>query len=223
MNRWCELIRHLTLGLHRLSGVVFLMALVATVLSARAAPSPTIVGGPFTLVAPDGATVTDQTYRGKWLLVYFGYTFCPSSCPTTLLALSMALKKLGPDAAQVRPLFISVDPERDTPKVMQQYIESFDPRIVGLTGTPQQIAAAAHEYGAYYVRHSIGPGPNDYVLDHSTYLYVMDPRGRFVHAFDSDASGDQIADVLHTLVARWPDEGVNGHKPIGHSADQGAG
>jgi len=72
------------------------------------------------------------------------------------------------------------------------------------------------------VRHSIGPGPNDYVLDHSTYLYVMDPRGRFVRAFDSDASGDQIADVLHTLVARWRDEGVNGHKPIGHSADQGA-
>src|SRR5689334_12038349 len=121
------------------------------------------VGGPFTLSTLDGRIVTDQTYRGKWVLVYFGYTFCPSSCPTTLLAVSMALKKLGPDAAQVRPLFISVDPERDTPKVMQQYIESFDPRIVGLTGTPQQIAAAAHEYGAYYVRHSIGPGPNDYV------------------------------------------------------------
>ena len=191
--------------------------------SSRATTSAVTVGGPFTLSTLDGRTVTDQTYRGKWLLVYFGYTFCPSSCPTTLLAVSMALKKLGPDAAQVRPLFITVDPERDTPKVMQQYIESFDPRIVGLTGTPQQIAAAVHEYGAYYVRHSIGPGPNDYVLDHSTYLYVMDPRGRFVRAFDPDASGDQIADVLHTLVARWRDEGVNGHKPTGHSADQGAG
>jgi protein SCO1 len=190
---------------------------------ARATASALTVGGPFTLSTLDGRIVTDQTYRGKWLLVYFGYTFCPSSCPTTLLAVSMALKKLGPDAAQVRPLFISVDPERDTPKVMQQYIESFDPRIVGLTGTPQQIAAAAHEYGAYYVRHSIGPGPNDYVVDHSTYLYVMDPRGRFVRAFDPDASGDQIADVLHTLVARWDDEGVNGHKPTGHSAGQGAG
>ena len=168
------------------------------------------VGGPFTLSTLDGRIVTDQTYRGKWVLVYFGYTFCPSSCPTTLLAVSMALKKLGPDAAQVRPLFISVDPERDTPKVMQQYIESFDPRIVGLTGTPQQIAAAAHEYGAYYVRHSIGPGPNDYVVDHSTYLYVMDPRGRFVRAFDPDASGDQIADVLHTLVARLREStGIN--------------
>ena len=111
---------------------------------ARATTSAVTVGGPFTLSTLDGTTVTDQTYRGKWLLVYFGYTFCPSSCPTTLLAVSMALKKLGPDAAQVRPLFITVDPERDTPKVMQQYIESFDPRIVGLTGTQQQIAAAAH-------------------------------------------------------------------------------
>ena len=101
------------------------------------------IGGPFTLSTPDGTTVTDQTYRGKWLLVYFGYTFCPNSCPTTLLEVATALEKLGLDAAQVQPLFITVDPQRDTPKVMQQYTQSFDPRIVGLTGTPQQIAAAA--------------------------------------------------------------------------------
>ena len=217
-------------GLAQAGALVLAGVLAVAMQVAACAPSGAQPSGPpegtnigFSLTTADGNAVSERTYRGKWLLVYFGYTFCPSSCPTTLLAVSMALKKLGPDAAQVRPLFISVDPERDTPKVMQQYIESFDPRIVGLTGTPQQIAAAAHEYGAYYVRHSIGPGPNDYVVDHSTYLYVMDPRGRFVRAFDPDASGDQIADVLHTLVARWRDEGVNGHKPIGHSADQGAG
>jgi protein SCO1/2 len=134
----------------------------------------------------------------------------------------MALKKLGTGAAQVRPLFITVDPERDTPKVMQQYIESFDPRIVGLTGTPQQIAAAAHEYGAYYIRHSTGPRPDDYVMDHSTYLYLMDPRGKFARAFDPDTSSDQITDALHALMAHGRDEGVNGDK-ASHSADQEAG
>jgi hypothetical protein len=107
-----------------LVGLLVAFALVMDEPLARATTSAVTVGGPFTLSTLDGTTVTDQTYRGKWLLVYFGYTFCPSSCPTTLLAVSMALKKLGPDAAQVRPLFITVDPERDTPKVMQQYIES---------------------------------------------------------------------------------------------------
>ena len=181
------------------------------------------VGGSFELSKLDGTTVTDQTYRGKWLLVYFGYTSCPSSCPTTLLAVSMALKELGPDATQVRPLFITVDPEHDTPKVMQQYTASFDPRIVGLTGTPKQIAAAAHEYGAYYVRHTTGPGPDDYVIDHSTYLYLMDPRGKFVRAFDPDTSSDQITDALHALIVRGRDEGDNSYKTTGHSPNQEAG
>jgi protein SCO1 len=159
------------------------------------------IGGPFTLSTPDGTAVTDQTYRGKWLLVYFGYTFCPNSCPTTLLEIAVALKKLGPDAAKVQPLFITVDPQRDTPEVMKQYVQSFDPRIVGLTGTPEQIAAAAQEYGAYYVRHKTGLGPENYVMDHSTYLYVMDPHGKFVRAFDTNTSGDRIADALRELLA----------------------
>jgi protein SCO1/2 len=104
---------------------------------------------------------------------------------------------------------------------MRQYIESFDPRIVGLTGTPQQIAAAAHEYGAYYVRHSTGPGPDDYVMDHSTYLYLMDPRGKFVRAFDPDTPSDQITDALHALIGQGRDEGINGDKATGHSRGPG--
>jgi protein SCO1 len=200
-----------------LVGVLIAFSLFMGELVARAAASTVTIGGPFTLSTLDGTTVTDQTYRGKWLLVYFGYTLCPSSCPTTLLTVSMALKKLGPDAAQVRPLFITVDPERDTPKVFQQYIASFDPRIVGLTGTPQQIAAAAHEYGAYYVRHSTGPGPDDYVMDHSTYLYLMDPRGKFVRAFDPDTSSDRITDALHTLIAQGHEEGINQDRATNHS------
>jgi protein SCO1 len=202
MNRRLEVVQLSALGLLILFGGLFSSVLIMSVPLARAATSVVTIGGPFTLSTPDGTTVTDQTYRGQWLLVYFGYTFCPNSCPTTLLEVATALKKLGLDAVRVQPLFITVDPQRDTPKVMRQYIESFDPRIVGLTGTPQQIAAAAQEYGAYYVRHSTGAGPDDYVVDHSTYLYLMDPQGKFVRAFDSDTSGDRIADALRALIAQ---------------------
>jgi protein SCO1 len=188
-----------------LLGVLFASALIFV----HATPAVTI-GGPFTFSTPDGTTVTDQTYRGKWLLVYFGYTFCPNSCPTMLLDIATALKELGPDAAKVQPLFITIDPQRDTPQVMQQYTQSFDPRILGLIGTPEQIAAAAHEYGAYYVRHRTGPGVNDYVMDHSTYLYIMDPEGKFGRAFHGDTSGDRIADALRELLKPGPRNGAGG-------------
>jgi protein SCO1/2 len=161
-----------------------------------AAPSAVTIGGPFTLVAADGTAVSDRTYRGKWLLVYFGYTFCPNTCPTTLLEVAMALKQLGPAAEQVQPLFITVDPQRDTPEVLAAYTQSFDPRIVALSGAPEQIAAAAQEYGVYYLAHKTGPEAEDYVVDHSSYLYVMDPRGAFVQAFGPDATADRIANAL---------------------------
>jgi protein SCO1 len=202
MYRRPELVRPSALGPLILASVLFAFALIMSEPPARATKSDVTIGGPFTLSTPDGTTVTDQTYRGKWLLVYFGYTFCPNSCPTTLLEVATALKKLGPHAPQVQPLFITVDPEHDTPKVMQQYTASFDPRIVGLTGTQQQIAAVAQEYGVYYLRHPSGPGADDYVMDHSTYLYVMDPQGKFVRAFDTNESGDRIADVLRELMRK---------------------
>ena len=202
MYRRPELVRPSALGPLILANVLFAFALIISEPPARATEPGVTIGGPFTLSTPDGTTVTDQTYRGKWLLVYFGYTFCPNSCPTTLLEVATALKKLGPHALQVQPLFVTVDPERDTPKVMQQYTASFDPRIVGLTGTQQQIAAAAQEYGVYYLRQPSGPGADDYVMDHSTYLYIMDPHGKFVRAFDTNTSGDRIADVLRELVRK---------------------
>ncbi len=210
MNRKHELVHLSVLGLVILASVTFASALIMSRLPARTATSAVTIGGPFTLSTPDGTAVTDQTYRGKWLLVYFGYTFCPNSCPTTLLEIAVALKKLGPDAAKVQPLFITVDPQRDTPEVMKQYVQSFDPRIVGLTGTPEQIAAAAQEYGAYYVRHKTGLGPENYVMDHSTYLYVMDPHGKFVRAFDTNTSGDRIADALRELLAPGAPQGAGG-------------
>ena len=161
-----------------------------------------LVGGPFTLTAPDRTTVTEQTYRGKWLLVYFGFTSCPDTCPTTLLEVAAALEKLGPDADKLQPLFVTVDPLRDTPAVMGNYTQSFHPRIIGLTGTPQQIAAVAQEYGVYYAPHRTGPAAEDYVMDHGTYLYLMDPHGKFVRGFDADTPGVRLAEAVRGAMAQ---------------------
>ena len=194
-----ELIHLSALG-RSLCATVLAAVLVVSQPAAHTTTSSVTIGGPFSLTAPDGMTVTDQTYRGKWLLVYFGYTFCPNTCPTTLLEIATALERLGPNAAKVQPIFITVDPKRDTPDVMAKYTQSFDPRIIGLTGSPAQIAAVAREYGVYYVAHKSGDGVNDYTMDHSTYLYVMDPGGEFVQAFDADTPADRIADRLFHLL-----------------------
>jgi protein SCO1 len=183
-------------------GIAVATALVLSQPLVRAANSPVTIGGPFTLTSPDGTTVTEQTYRGKWLLVYFGFTSCPDSCPTALLEISAALEKLGPDADKLQPLFITVDPQRDTPAVMGNYTQSIDPRIVGLTGTPQQIAAAAQEYGVYYEPRKSGPGAEDYVMDHGTYLYLMDTEGKFVCGLDADTPGDRIAEAVRGAMAK---------------------
>jgi protein SCO1 len=161
MNRRHEVIHLSALGRSLCATVLAAVLVVSQPAAGTTTSSSVTIGGPFSLTAPDGTTVTDQTYRGKWLAVYFGYIFCPSSCPTTLLEIAAALEKLGPYAAKVQPIFITVDPKRDTPDVMAKYTQSFDPRIVGLTGTPAQIAAVAKEYGVYYVPHQSGEGAND--------------------------------------------------------------
>jgi protein SCO1/2 len=190
--------------LHR--GTKILAVVVAVMLASsqqRVPAASATIGGAFTLTAPDGSTVSDATYRGKWLLVFFGYTFCPNVCPTTLLEIAEALQRLGPDARELQPLFISVDPDRDTPDVLAAYTRSFDSRIVGLTGSAEQIADVAKEYGAYYAGHRTGSGPDDYLMDHSTYLYLMDPNGQFVRCFDADTSGAMIADKVRETMARF--------------------
>ena len=153
------------------------------------------------LTAPDGTRVTDRTYRGKWLLVYFGYTSCPDSCPTTLFVMAETLRALGSDADDLQPLFITLDPQRDTPEVMDAYVRSFDPRIVGLTGEPRAVDAAAQAYGVYVARHEPGPNGRDGLVDHGTAIYLMSPQGRFVRAFDADWPGDRIAATLRALKA----------------------
>ena len=159
------------------------------------------IGGPFTLQDGDGSTVTDRDLHGKYLLVYFGYTFCPDVCPTTLTAVADAMDKLDGKADQVQPVFITVDPQRDTPAVVKQFTASFSPRLIGLTGTPDQIAAVARAYRVYHAEHRTGPGPNDYSIDHSSILYLMGPDGRFIAPVNADQSGEEIAEAVRKLTS----------------------
>jgi len=163
-------------------------------------PQGLAVGGPFALTDGDGKPVTDKDYRGKYMLIYFGYTFCPDVCPTTLNAVADALDKAGAKADKIRPLFITVDPKRDNPAVVKQFAAAFGPRIVGLTGTPEQIAAVAKEYRVYYAEHRTGTGPDDYTMDHSSVLYLMGPDGRFVAPIRADLAPDAMAAALGRLV-----------------------
>jgi protein SCO1/2 len=161
------------------------------------------IGGPFALTDGSGKAVTDKEYRGRFLLVYFGYTFCPDVCPTTLNDVAQAMEKLGPRAANLQVLFITVDPKRDTPPVIQQYAAAFSPKFIGLTGTPEQIKTVAREYRVYYAEHRTGPGQNDYAMDHSSILYLMGPDGAFIAPIPADAGPDAVAgDLAKHLPAR---------------------
>ena len=157
------------------------------------------IGGPFHLVDQEGKTVTDADLRGKWSLVYFGYTHCPDACPTALNDISIALDELGPKRAAVRSVFITVDPERDTSEVLKSYVTSFDAPILALTGTPEEIAQAAKGYRVYYAKHPEVGG--DYSMDHSSVIYVMDPQGRFTASFTQENSPEEIAERLKKLLA----------------------
>ncbi|HEY0426133.1 MAG TPA: SCO family protein [Rhodopila sp.] len=161
--------------------------------------NPIGIGGPFVLQDGDGKPVTDKDFRGRYMLVYFGYTFCPDVCPTTLNAVADAMDRLGPASARIQPLFITVDPKRDTPAVVKQYVAAFGSSIRGLTGTPEEIAKVAKEYRVYYVEHPAESGATDYSVDHSSVLYLMDPKGGFLAPVRADQSGAEIAANLKKL------------------------
>jgi protein SCO1/2 len=169
-------------------------------LSGKGGDNGYFIGGPFTLEDGNGKPVTDRDFRGKYMLVYFGYTFCPDVCPTTLNAVADAMDKLGPAAARIQPLFITVDPKRDTPPVVKQYAAAFGPNVKGLTGTADEIANVAKGYRVYYAEHRTGPGPDDYTMDHSSVLYLMNPDGAFVAPVRADESGDEMAASLKKLM-----------------------
>jgi cytochrome oxidase Cu insertion factor (SCO1/SenC/PrrC family) len=166
------------------------------------------IGGPFTLVSTNGESVTDQNFRGKWLLIFFGYTSCPDLCPMALANVSVALEKFGPDTGRLQPLFITVDPQRDTREVMANYLKSFDARIVGLTGTQAQIDQVTKEYRVYVALDKSEKSGDDYPVSHSGYLYLMDPKGTFVDIIEGKEDGDAIAAWLRkqmTSSTRWRD------------------
>ena len=152
-----------------------------------------LIGGAFSLRDGAGKTVTDKTMLGKPFLVYFGYTHCPDVCPTELARISDALAKMGGQA--IPTLFITVDPERDTPKVMADYVSSFDGRIIGLSGTPQEIEAAERAYRVY-ARKGKADASGDYPMDHSSIVYLMNKSGQFVEALNLDRPPEDVAKEL---------------------------
>ena len=154
-----------------------------------------LIGGPFELTDQNGNAVTDQTFKGKLTLVYFGFTFCPDACPTALGVMSAALDKLDVAADRVVPMLITVDPERDTPAVLKDYVSNFNPRMMGLTGTPEQIAKVAKAYRVFYQK-APGTAPDDYVMDHTLLIYLMDGEGNYLTHFGPDATPDQIAEEI---------------------------
>ncbi len=159
---------------------------------------PSTVGGPFRLVDQNGRQVTEADFRGKPFLVFFGFTHCPDVCPTALFEMSEVLRRLGPDAEKTAALFISVDPERDTPEKLKEYLSSFHPRISGLTGTPQEIAEVEKTYRVYAKKVPLDGG--GYTMDHSAIVYLMDKDGRFVAPFNLKRTADEaVADLRRRL------------------------
>jgi cytochrome oxidase Cu insertion factor (SCO1/SenC/PrrC family) len=145
------------------------------------------VGGPFRLIDENGSPRSDADFRGRFMLVYFGYSLCPDVCPTTLAVMADALAKLGPRRSHVVPVFITLDPERDNPRVLKNYLQSFGTDFVGLTGKPDTIRDVAATYRVYYSKHPLANG--GYAIDHTSVLYLMGPDGKFVTYYDDETIG----------------------------------
>ena len=180
-----------------LAGVVLFSAVVLIVGGRNPVTgviSSAAIGGPFRLLDQDARAVSDQDLKGRPFLVFFGFTRCPDICPTALFEMSEILRKLGPDANRVNALFITVDPERDTPAVLKDYLSSFEPQLRGLTGDPAAIAAVERAYRVYAKKVSLDGG--DYTMDHTALVYLMDKEGRFVAPFNLKRHPDDAVTEL---------------------------
>jgi protein SCO1 len=159
-----------------------------------------MVGGPFTLTDHTGKHVTDRDFRGRTLVVFFGFTFCPDVCPSALQVIAAAIDKLGAKGQSITPILISVDPERDTPAQLAAYVQSFHPRLIGLTGTPAEIAAVTKAYRVYVQKVPDPKSTAGYTIDHSSIIYVMGPDGayrtHFTHATSADVMAERLAKIL---------------------------
>lgn len=154
----------------------------------------------FELVDQTGRAVHDEDFSGKWQLVFFGFTSCPDICPITLGTVTAALKKLGPAAQKLQPLLITVDPERDTPSVLKDYLTPFDPRILGLTGTPEQIQAASRSFRVYVSKRPLEG--NNYTMDHSSFIYLMNRKGEYVTHFEPQTPIDEMVSEIRKRLAK---------------------
>jgi len=158
------------------------------------------IGGAFSLVDQNGRTVTDRDFAARHTLLFFGYTFCPDVCPPSLQTMSEVLERLGTDAERVQPLFVTVDPERDTPERMKEYLEHFDPRILGLGGPPAMIEAMAKAYRVKAVRRSLNPNDLAYLMDHTTSMMLVGPGGAFLDRFGYGLRAETIAERIRTAL-----------------------
>jgi protein SCO1/2 len=166
--------------------------------------SEVLIGGPFTLTQSTGARVSDHEFRGKFMLVYFGFTYCPDVCPNELQGISRALDLLGDKINEVAPLFITIDPARDTPKIMAAYLTHFHENILGLTGSPDDIAHVAKAYRIYYRKVENAERADQYSMDHTSYIYWMDRQGRYVRHFTAATPPDDMARAMREDIAKMP-------------------
>jgi cytochrome oxidase Cu insertion factor (SCO1/SenC/PrrC family) len=153
------------------------------------------VGGPFELIDHSGHARTERDFRGQLMLIYFGFTYCPDVCPTDLQAIGLAMDRLGADSAKVQPLFVTVDPERDTPAHLAEYVRQFDPRLIGLTGSTDAIRKAADAYKVYYAKVDLN---NDagYTVDHTAFIYLMDRDANYLGLFPPGTSADRMVEII---------------------------
>jgi len=168
--------------------------------SSRSDAGTPAIGGPFTLTDQYGKTVTDADFKGKPTLIYFGFTYCPDACPTAMLLMQTAVEQLGEGAdKRLNMVLITVDPERDTPAVLKDYVGNFGPTVIGLTGTPTQVATAAKAYRVYFRKVESKDGA-PYLMDHSSIVYLLDRNGRFVKHFTHQSKAEDIAAALKSLL-----------------------
>ena len=180
-----------------LAGLVLCFAVVLLVTGRGISPitaTASAVGGPFRLTDQNGKAITDQDLKGRPFLVFFGFTHCPEVCPTALFDISEVLTKLGPDADKINALFITVDPERDTPATLKDYLSSFNPRLIGVGGDAEALAAVAKAYRVYYKKVPTKDG--DYTMDHTAIVYLMDKNGEFIAPFNLKRRPEEAATEL---------------------------
>lgn len=164
-----------------------------------AIPGGVKIGGAFRLTDHTGQTVTDEDFRGRFMLISFGYGFCPDICPTALQTMSVAIDLLGPDGEQVQPIFITIDPERDTVDFMADYVASFHPRLVGLTGTKAETDKTADLFRVYHAKVE-GGAPDEYLMDHSAFIYLMGPDGAFLEIYRHAATPDELVGEIRAYL-----------------------